>query len=219
MIGYWSRTWTPTAAPRRANLGIAFSGWNDPTTALNESKQLKTSLVGAKWIDGGGGNKNGRWSEDNIKQWITAIEQGLLADWQGLVIDIEECYNTGLESSFGSLLHAAKTAGLSTLVTTSHSAPYGCSDGLELMSAFFHSTDLDYLSPQLYTSGGESAPDFDAGNGVKWSDWVGANAKFVPSLTCGTIKAGGYDKTKQFFANINITTAGYIMWPSQGCSI
>jgi hypothetical protein len=176
-------------------------------------------MVGAKWIDGGGGNKNGRWSEDWLGKWETLIKSGGLKAWEGIVFDVEECYNSGLEQAFASVLKAAKAAGLGTLVTTSHSAPYACLDPKELMQAFFTNSDVDILSPQLYTSGNEPDPSFDAGNQVKWSDWVGAKGRFVPSLGCLAVKNGGYEKTKAYFAKLNITTSGYIVWPSSGCAV
>lgn len=210
----------PTTAPKGANLGVAFSGWNNPVTALNESKATRSTLVGDKWIDAGGGNANGRWTSDWLQAWKSAITAGTLKDWAGIVFDVEECGSGGLEQDFADVFRAAKAAGMGTLVTTSHSAPYGCTqDGQQLMQSFFNSSDVDILSPQLYTSGGEATPDFDAGNGVKWSDWVGIKARFVPSLPCAALKNGGYDKTKEYFAALNIKSSGYIMWPSEGCTI
>ena len=103
---------------------------------------------------------------------------------------------------------------MSTLVTTSHSAPYNCTNTLTLMQSFFNNTDVDYLSPQLYTSGLEAEPNFDAGNGVKWLDWVGAKGRFVPSLSYNSLKNGGYKKTQEHFVALGITASGYIMWPS-----
>jgi len=219
VVGYWSRTWTPTDAPHGANIGVAFSGWNSPLTARNESDPIRSTLVGAKWIDAGGGNANGKWSAEWLSAWETAATSGDLKDWEGIVFDVEECSNGGLEKNFADAFRAAKAASLGVLVTTSHSAPYNCADSNPLMQSFFTSSDVDYISPQLYTSGGESAPDFDAGNGVKWSDWVGAKARFVPSLTCSTLKNGGYEKVQAYFSNINITSSGYIMWPSNGCTL
>lgn len=186
---------------------------------MNQSEPTRSSLVGAKWIDAGGGNQNGRWSAEWLSAWESAIKDGTLKDWAGIVFDVEECSNSGLEKNFADVLHTAKAAGMGTLVTTSHSAPYSCTDSSTLMASFFSSGDIDYLSPQLYSSGGEAAPDFDDGNGVKWTQWVGLKARFVPSLTCSSLKSGGYAKTKQYFAQMNITASGYIMWPSRGCTV
>jgi len=147
------------------------------------------------------------------------MKSGGLKDWEGIVFDIEECYSPGLEQAFADTLRAAKAAGLKTLVTVSHSAPYGCSDPNTLMLSFFKNGDIDILSPQLYTNGNEAEPSFVAGNQVKWTDWVGAKGRFVPSLGCNCVKSGGYEKTQAYFAKLNITTSGYIVWPSKGCAV
>lgn len=200
-------------------MAVAFSGWNNPVTALNQSEPIRSTLKGDVWIDSGGGNQNGRWSAQWLGAWSAAIKNGSLKNWSGIVFDVEECSNSGLEDNFADVLRAAKAAGMGTLVTTSHSAPYDCQDALALITSFVKSPDIDILSPQLYTSGGESAPDFDAGNGVKWADWVGAKARFVPSLTCASLKNGGYEKAQEYFAKLHIDSSGYVMWPTQGCEL
>jgi len=219
MVGYWAATWEETATPSNANLGIAFSGWNDPVKAQSESEPLHDKLVGQKWIDAGGGNAHGCWGADWLAQWEAAIKGGELSKWDGIVFDIEECSAAGLADNFASAFRTAKEAGLSILVTVSHSAPYGCDDPDVLMKAFFGNDDIDYLSPQLYTNGNEPSPMFDAGNQVKWEDWTGSKARFVPSLGCLAVKNGGYDKTKEFFATYSLTPTGYLVWPSSGCAL
>jgi len=200
-------------------MGVAFSGWNDPAQALSASEPHRSSLVGSRWIDAGGGNKNGRWNAKFLNAWTTAIRSGTLKAWAGIVFDVEECYSAGLEKSFASVLREAKSAGMETLVTVSHSAPYGCSNASTLMQSFFNSADVDYLSPQLYTSGSESVPDFTANWAVDWSAWSGAKARFVPSVGCNALKHGGYVTVTEYFAKLNITTSGYLMWPSSGCAL
>merc|ERR1719174_263406 len=68
ILGYWALTWQQTAVPSNANLGIAFSGWADPSKAKAESEPVHDGLVGGKWIDAGGGNANGRWSAEWLDQ-------------------------------------------------------------------------------------------------------------------------------------------------------
>merc|ERR1711865_1319244 len=136
---------TPPAPPKHANMGVAFSGNNDPAQALRESEPHRSSLVGSRWIDAGGGNINGRWNAKFLNAWTTAIRSGTLKAWAGIVFDVEECYSAGLEKSFARALAAAKSAGMETLVTVSHSAPYGCSNASTLMQSFFNSADVDYL--------------------------------------------------------------------------
>jgi len=219
LIGYWSTTWAAVPAPKDANMGVAFSGENNPAQALSESEPHRSSLVGSKWIDAGGGNKNGRWNAQVLSQWESSIVSGALKAWAGIVFDVEECYSEGLAKNFASVLRAAKAAGMETLVTVSHSAPYGCTDAFTLMQSFFSSADVDYLSPQLYTSGSEAVPDFTPNHAANWSAWTGAKGRFVPSVGCNALKKGGYANVTQYFRKLNITTTGYLVWPSSGCKL
>jgi hypothetical protein len=68
------------------------------------------------------------------------------------------------------------------LVTISHAVPYGIGDGPTLMRAFFKDSNIDYMSPQLYTTGGEGANDFSATMGVQWAEYPNCKAKVVPSI-------------------------------------
>mmetsp|Transcript_8996 Transcript_8996/g.20106 ORF Transcript_8996/g.20106 Transcript_8996/m.20106 type:complete len:162 (-) Transcript_8996:53-538(-) len=111
IVGYWALTWETHAPPPDATLCIAFSGWNDPANAVEESNATKDTLVGAKWIDAGGGNVNGRWNTTWIQKWETLIKSGGLASWDGIVLDVEECFETGLADGFVSLLHSAHRQG------------------------------------------------------------------------------------------------------------
>merc|ERR1719174_374989 len=73
---------------------------------------------------------------------------------------------------------------MKTIVTVSHSAPYGCSDAATLMSAFFQDANIDFLSPQFYTTGDETSPDFEEtrGTNVSWAMYENAIAAFLPSI-------------------------------------
>jgi len=221
IVGYWATTWEETPVPSNANLGIAFSGWNDPSQAKSESDPLHDGLAGDKWIDAGGGDSDGEWNATWLDKWETSIKNGELSTWDGIVFDIEECHSSmsGLAENFASAFRAAKEAGLSVLVTVSHSAPYGCGDPDVLMKAFFDNDDVDILSPQLYSSGEEDTPQFEDGDGVSWGDWSGSKGRFVPSLGCKAVANGGYASTKEFFSKYNLVPTGYIVWPSSGCSL
>jgi len=213
IVGYWDTTWNPVTPPQGANLGIAFSGWNDPQNAMVDSNKVKDSLVGDKWIDAGGGNKNGRWNTTLLQKWESLIKSGGLSGWVGIVLDVEECFEAGLAQRFANVLSAAKTAGLQTMVTVSHSAPYQCDDAKELMQSFFVSDDLDYLSPQLYPEGGDLFV-LTYGVDVEWADWVGARPKFVPSLTQTSLADGAYAAINEYFQPLGIVPSGYVMWPN-----
>ncbi len=84
----------------------------------------------------------------------------------------------------------AKNLGLTTVVTTSHSAPYDTdtpADAVALVKAWVADLNLDIISPQLYSSGMESAPEFEltsscASSGCTWNLYQGSKARFVPSI-------------------------------------
>ena len=79
--------------------------------------------------------------------------------------------NGGLElvEAFERTYAALKKAGLEVMITTSHSAPYSAkSDEVRIafVESWIKSPDVTYLSPQLYTSGGEGSPEFEPSSGT-----------------------------------------------------
>ena len=114
----------------------------------------------------------------------------------------------------------AKSLGLVTVVTTSHSAPYECdttADAVNLVKAWVVDTNLDIISPQLYSSGYETSPEFAETSscqaaGCTWNLYKGAHAKFVPSI----VKSTQYATVVSYFKqNYGITCQGYIQWAQQ----
>lgn len=96
---------------------------------------------------------------------------------------------------------------MKVLVTVSHSDPFGVGDKSTLMKSFFASDNIDYLSPQLYTSGKETANDYDA-VGIQFSDYANSNAKVVPSI----VRAEHYEDAVAYFNEQGVNLAGYIQW-------
>lgn len=137
----------------------------------------------------------------------SAISSGAFAGYAGIVYDVEEG-DSGLAQAFRESFAAAKAKGFRVLVTVSHSAPYGISDSAALMRSFFPNGDIDLLSPQLYTSGYETANDFTTGYGVQWSEYAAAKATVVPSIVTASL----YDSAKTFFASQGVATTGFIQW-------
>lgn len=92
------------------------------------------------------------------------------------------------------------------MVTTSHSAPYEATSDearIGLVDSWVRSSNIDYLSPQLYTTGGEGA-EFAASTGqlgdVGYEHYVGAKAKFVPSI----VSEDQVDEVREYFAEKGI---------------
>jgi LysM repeat protein len=208
VCGYWHWTWsTIGATPPGTNLGIAFSGWTDPATALQNSAHVKDSLPGSKYISLGGGNANGEFTGASLTSITAAINAGSFAGYDGIAYDVEEG-SSGLESLFGQSFAAAKANGFKVLVTVSHSAPYGISDAATLMRSFFADANIDYLSPQLYTTGEESANDYATSGGVTWSQYATAKAAIIPSI----VNAGMYQSAQDYFQAQGVTLTGFVQW-------
>ena len=80
--------------------------------------------------------------------------------------DVEEVDGPASETvpAFAAAFADLKKAGLAVGVTVSHSAPYATdtpADAVALAKAFASDKNVDIISPQLYSSGTETAPQFD----------------------------------------------------------
>jgi len=220
VIGFYDWTWAlgPTSVPFGTTLSVAFSGWGEVDIALGESDPLLTSgaLLGKIYLSIGGGNENGRLTAARLQSLDDAIVSGKLEGYSGICYDVEEG-DTGLASTFATSFRVARQNGFKVLVTVSHSAPYGISDKVDLMNSFIANDDIDYLSPQLYTTGYEAANDY-IWAAVPWSAYANSKATVIPSI----VKAEYYADAQDFYAN-RLTNAqgslvegfsigGYIQW-------
>ena len=206
-IGYWDWTWDPTPATPGATFGLAFSGWTDVTNAVQQSDKIKDELTGDKYICFGGGNQNGAMTSAGLQAITEAIKEGTLAGYDGVAYDVE-VGDAGLEQDFTDSFAAAQAAGFKVLVTMSHSAPYGISDGAALMQSFFSDENIDFLSPQLYTTGSEAANDYATSHGVTWNQYAAAKAAIIPSI----VKASYYADAQSYFAEHGVELGGFAQW-------
>ena len=71
------------------------------------------------------------------------------------------------------------------LVTISHSQPYGVSDAAILMKGILADPNVDYLSPQLYTTGAEATKDY-TNVGTPRSAYAASTARIVPRIVAGS---------------------------------
>ncbi|BAZ71107.1 hypothetical protein NIES4106_59040 (plasmid) [Fischerella sp. NIES-4106] len=205
--GYWNKTYSPSHPFNHSTLGIAFSGWAKPDKALSDSAEIKNRLVGHKYISLGGGNSNGSFTQQILHSIITHIKNGKFSDYRGIAFDIEEG-EANLTSDFEHAFAAAKNKNFKVLVTTSHSAPYGIPDARTMMKNFIKNENIDYLSPQLYTSGTETENDFATSQGVSWEDYAHSKPVIVPSI----VRANMYRDAKNRFSRHGVTTKGFIQW-------
>jgi len=209
IIGYYSPTWAGSQGPAGATLGIAFSGWILPSQAVGYTGP---PLKGAQYVSVGGGNANGKFTAANLQSVISGINDGTFrtAGYDGICFDVEEC-DAGLASAFAAAFAAAKSQDLRVFVTTSHSAPYGCPDGASLIQSWLGDENLDFISPQLYTSGRESEPDFTANDQVAWSTWRSSKIRVVPSI----VTASQYAAVQKWAAEQGFSVlGGFLQWAS-----
>jgi len=91
------------------------------------------------------------------------------------------------------------------------------SQKLAIIDSWAKSDDIDIFSPQLYTSGVETEPEFaitqcgstlDTERTCSYERLKHMKTKWVPSLSY----AGHYPAVKKFFAEKGITTHGFIEW-------
>jgi LysM repeat protein len=210
-MGYWNHTWRPCASPPDATMGMAFSGWSDPVKALADSQQVMSSLVGKKYITLGGGDSsdNGKFTQTFLLAIENAISTGAFVGYDGIAFDVE-IGDSGLALVFEQTFALAKSNGFQVLVTVSHSAPFKIDDAAALMSSFFSSTNIDFLSPQLYTTGEETQNDYSLTTGVSvtWQQYATAKALIVPSIVSDSLYADAQRK----FATYGVELAGYVVW-------
>lgn len=219
IVGYYAPTWGMASVGQgNANVGVAFSGWNDITTALSESDGLQ--LKGSQYLSLGGSSEQGMFTPDTVKQMGEECADIKDAGYEGVCFDVEVTRGgqkllDELETAYGK----CKEAGLVVMVTTSHTAPTGVTLGKmrqELIKHWVKSKNIDIISPQLYTWGGEEKPEYDQtwpcadqGFNCTWEAYKGSNAKFMPSLV---EFEGHFGKVRNFFKEIGLPVTGYFQW-------
>jgi len=204
---WWSWDTSTPSWPSGTNLGVAFSGYADPGSALSSSSSIRNSLPGTKYICLGGGNSAGGWTSAILSSVTSSCNSNAFSGYQGIVFDVEQG-DSGLASAFETAFSAAKGSGLLVLVTISHSAPYGFSDASTLMSDFLGSSHIDYISPQLYTTGTETSNDYSTAGGVGWNQYQSSRAKIVPGIVTSSL----YASAQSFFSGQGVTLSGYVQW-------
>lgn len=219
IVGYYAPTWGMASVGQgNANVGVAFSGWNDITTALSESDGLE--LKGSQYLSLGGSSEQGMFTPDTVKQMGEECADIKDAGYEGVCFDVEVTRGgQKLLDELETAYSKCKEAGLVVMVTTSHTAPTGVTLGKmrqELIKHWVKSKNIDIISPQLYTWGGEEKPEYDQtwpcadqGFNCTWEAYKGSNAKFMPSLV---EFEGHFGKVRNFFKEIGLPVTGYFQW-------
>jgi len=220
--GYYSWNWgggSQGPSGDAANFGVSFTGLIKVEDAI--SQYTTPALKGTRYVSLGGGNAAGMFDANSLAA-ITAHCNGggsifKQAGYSGIVYDVEEVIgDMSIVSSFSQSFQACKQAGLAVIVTTSHSAPYQTSTpdvAVALVKSWVRDKNVDAVSPQLYSSGQEGAPDFAetsqcASQGCTWDLYKSATAAFWPSL----VQTSHLSATQSFFQGKGIPVGGYIQW-------
>jgi len=225
IISYYSWNWgSGSFGPYGATSGISFTGLSDVVKAIdayNTGDQWWTGLPelkGTRYISIGGGNSAGFLGVKELNLIKTQAQTMKDAGYQGIIFDVEHVKDPHAEMipAFNQAFKQLKQDGMIVAVTTSHSAPYEAptpEDSVELLKAWVKNPDIDFISPQLYSTGQEADPEFAETNfckdaGCTWDHYVGALPRFVPSINNHTHYAAVVD----WFAARGITCEGYVQW-------
>jgi hypothetical protein len=165
--GYYSWNWAGGSegpSGGAANFGVAFTGLIDPQSAIADYST--PPLKGTHYICIGGGNAAGMFTASALTAINQHCSNGAFkqAGYAGIVYDVEEVVgDMSMVDLFRESFQVCKQSGLTVIVTTSHSAPYQTSTpdvAVALVKEWVRDKNIDAISPQLYTSGQEGAPDF-----------------------------------------------------------
>ncbi len=224
VAGFWWWTYDtimPTP-PASTNLSIAFSGAVDVTAVMQSAAPISALMPGARFICLGGGGAStdasttGYWTKAAVEAVTTAITAGQFAGYQGIAYDIE-IGALGLTSVFQASFAAAQAQGFAVLVTVSHTEPYTMvdpfgpilmSDADIMMRAFFADSNINILSPQLYTSGSTAVESVTSGGIIAWADYATSVPSVVPSIPY----ASNYAEVQAFLEAYSVPVDGYIQW-------
>jgi hypothetical protein len=188
---------------------VCSSGWISIRDVLRDCANKKAHLPGKKFLAFGGDNVT--WSLSALTNLDIGVSSKQLAEWDGLVYDLVRG-DSGLASAFVSSFANAKSNGFLVLVTFPHSQPNRISDASLLMQSFFSNSNIDYLSPRLFTQRTETENDY-AANGTTWKSYASSKAKLVPTVVLGS---RDYPTASQYFSqNYGISLYGY-MQSNQG---
>jgi len=167
IIGWYAKNWgnispKPTEGPNNAFLFVGVYDFpsviKDCMGWTNDCKKAGDDTSVNHWLVVGGDTQ---WSKDMITTNIAYVKANgadLKKTYAGVSYDIEMVQSTDgeLVAPFAEMFKATKDAGLGTMITMSWSGPLQA-DGYKYTTAWASDSNLDYLSPQIY-SGMMKAP-------------------------------------------------------------
>ena len=173
--GYYSWNWgTGSKGPEGANVGVAFTGHADVPSAVSYyvmgaawcCPNLVNSYLGKPYITIGGGNDFGNFTVDALVDITNNLDM-ITPHYSGIIFDIEIANGAdsgALVSAFQYTFQAVKDKDLVVGLTVPHSAPFETDTPLiavDLVTSWAQDENIDFISPQLYTVGNETSPDFE----------------------------------------------------------
>lgn len=200
-------------------MGIPFTGLIDVDQAISQSPSVR----GLKLLSLGGGNAAGMFTSNTLSAITAKASRIKAAGFAGVMYDVEEVKGPSsiMSALFAKSFAAMRDAGLLVGVTTSHSAPYACDtpeDATNILRAWCADPNIDIISPQLYSSGMEGAPELVPTNfckdaGCTWDIYTNCKAAIAPSI----VRSSHYAASKDYFeTNVGVTLKGYIIWAQAG---
>jgi hypothetical protein len=221
IVGYYSWNWGKgSTGPPGATHGVAFAGLPDVQRAIDAYIREQTwcscpPLHGTRLLDLGGGNSQGAFTMQILQNIIRDISLVKPAGYDGVMFDVEEVQgDESIVKDFAAAFAAAKSEGLQVHVTTSHSAPYKANSpavSVALVKAWVTDSNIDVLSPQLYSTGKETRPEFAETNfckaqGCTWELYRGTNITVAPSLAFRS----HYEEAQHWFGeNVGLELGGF----------
>jgi hypothetical protein len=206
--GYWLWSWKEGKGSfnpsTKCDIGILFSG-ERPADAIVNNIGKVDSLTNArlKFLNLGGGGSSGMWQLSDFDYVNKNLKNIYNYGWDGICFDVEVCTpNVSFIKPFADCFAKCHAAKLKVLITISHTNPYACQSGkgqgTELVNSWITDTNVDFISPQLYSADGETIYKSDL------SMFANAHAKIVPSIP--------FEKDWSRIQDLGIVPFGYIAW-------
>ena len=141
----------------------------------------------------------GKFTMQVLQNIVTAINNGSLSQYTGILFDVEYVDSTGIPAPdpstpsislmypfFKSAFAAAQAKNLKVIVCVGHSGNIedlkNYSPDTILMQNFLGDANVNYVSPQLYGPAGTDNPPLYNVNGLPWSTWANSGKPIIVAI-------------------------------------
>ena len=210
--GFFKWIWssdTSYQGPKNTNIGVTFTGSFPNNAGLPSGNIAPMTTEGLKILCYGGGNEAGGWNTAHIADISAQSNINFLIDngYDGVMFDIEQYDSSTTNippSTFNGMFQTIKDANLYVFVTISHFAPYGMENAEDLVENWLQNSLIDYLIPQLYTTGYELSNDFTNFN----SAFLSSVPKIAPAIVSEPLYSVTYETVTSKLPN----SKGFFVW-------